>query len=268
MQYIIEFFQTLFRMGPDRPDVWIYDWTDWLAVIAMGLAVHQTVSLYEKTDSKPKMKRFLLVILGLHLVSRYIITQPYYDYGERMPFYSCTLAAVILFVMNIRPPKKRWQHDLMDWAAFAGIYGGVLAIGFSSPGVYLAPHITGVDYFIGHAMIIIFGLIRIMDRDKLFSARELKSSTLITVIYMLISVVINHFAGTNYAFLSRPPEDNPLLSKLPGPLYSIGTFAAYILANGLVLYLANRALARRRAPEGGNAEEKKDNADANRECYG
>lgn len=160
---------------------------------------HQTVSLYEKTDSKPKMKRFLLVILGPHLVSRHIITQPYYDYGERMPFYSCTLAAVILFVMNIRPPKKRWQHDLMDWAAFAGIYGGVLAIGFSSPGVYLAPHITGADYFIGHAMIIIFGLICTADRDKLFSARELKSSTLITVIYMLISVVINHFAGTNYA---------------------------------------------------------------------
>lgn len=244
MQAIVDFFQTIYRVGPDRPNVWIYEWTDWMTVIAIALMIQLILAHYRKSDAKQKkrMKTAMVVIVWLHLISRYGLSRQFYDFGERLPFYSCSLAAIIFALSPFIPRRKAWQQEIYNWAAFAGIYGGILAVGFSSPGVYLAPHITSIDYYVGHTMIILLGLIEIMDRRFLFDRHTLRFSSLVTMSYLLIARVLDIFWNTNFGFMNVPPSDIPFLAVFPLPIYRLGVVFCYVLANFLIWYFANRYL--------------------------
>lgn len=240
LQYITEFFKELYRVGPDRPNVWIYDWTDWVTVIAIALMIRQVLAHYSRTTHKKRMRAVLTAVLCMHLLSRYVMTPQFYDFGSRLPFYSCSLSAIIFVLSAFWSGKAKWQQLLTDWAAFAGIYGGVLAIGFSSPGVYMAPHITLIDYYLGHALIIFFGAAALIDRDTPYSRETLLRTTGLTMAYLLFCYILNFFLDTNFGFLRNAPPDIPFLGAVPPLIYRLGVAVAYASANILVCLLANR----------------------------
>ncbi len=244
MQRIIEFFKMLYREEPDRPNVWINEWTDWLTVIAAALLIYQVLGYYRKSSPRKKksVRVILTVVVWMHLISRYVLSRKFYDFGARLPLYSCSLSALIFAFAPLMSEKKLWQRELLNWAAFAGIYGGILAIGFSSPGVYLAPHITRTDYYVGHTVIILFGLLRVMDRKVLFDRLTLLISSAITFVYLVISRILDALWDTNFGFMQRPPEEIAFLNILPVRVYRVGVIVGYLTANALTWYCADRYL--------------------------
>ena len=94
----------------------------------------------------------------------------------------------------------------MVWGVLAGFYGGFLAIVFGAPGQFDFPHITRLDYYLGHFCISIFSTYYLLEGAVNLTRETLLSTSIITLVYLLIMSYLNPKLDSNFGFITHPPE--------------------------------------------------------------
>ena len=235
----------LFRLTPDMDKGWLTHWGDWAVAISFISLLHMFVTHYEDMKNKKQLRRVLSLILPVFLLFRFGILRGYYTAAEQWPLYSCNLAAIILAAGYLQTPKRTAGRDVLNWGIFAGAYGGPLAVVLANPGRFALPHVTHIDYYIGHVAITFAGWMLILAREEPYSVRDLKMTSLITVGYLGLCRIVNPLIEGNFGFIMGPPEAVGFLHALPLPVYQILVMTGFLLANALIWHLANRQISRK-----------------------
>lgn len=241
MQILENLFTYYTRLESDRSALWLRRPQDWFVFFLFALAFWLYIKSHQNTTNKKSFLFSSHALLLFHIFFRYIIHIDYYPWYQRLPFYSCSIVAIILPCLFFgRQKSVSFQNTkLYNWASFAGIYGGFLAIFFSEPSEFQGFHLVNTDYYLGHFLIVAIGLSYILDRPKPFTEEELKSTSEFTLLYLLLCLIINPILGTNYGFISQAPLGLKFLQAIPTPFVSVLVIAAHLLANFLVWHGAN-----------------------------
>lgn len=120
---------------------------------------------------------------------------------EGLPLYHCRLSAIMLAVSYFLK-KEKW----MQYFAWLGLLGAIIAFSFPDPSPFLWPHITNVTY-IGSHMLLGLSAVIILCKEEI----ELnnKDIFLYTVSMNLVISFANHFIGSNYGYLRALPKMFP-----------------------------------------------------------
>ncbi len=231
--------ELLYRQEDDRNDRWLSRWQDWAVVAGFLTCLFLFINYFRQIRHKNVIHISLTLLLLLHLLSKYLLNRKHYQPASRLPLYSCNLSAIILVLDFFIPETMTWWQPILVWGAFAGIYGGFLAIVFSAPSTYLFPHITHFDYYIGHVCITFLGLFYVMEQTHPFTLHALLLTSVITVIYLLLVNRINPRVNGNFGFITEAPEQIAFLNVLPQKVYKLLCTVSYLLANYLTWKTAN-----------------------------
>lgn len=83
-----------------------------------------------------------------------------------------------------------------------------------------------------------------MDREERYTLQDLKTSSYITVAYMILCLVLNPPIQGNFGFIMGPPDAMSFLHALPLPIYQIIVTLGFLTANALTWYLGNKVIDR------------------------
>lgn len=224
---------------------WLSSIRDWLTVIFFVLLSYFFIDNYGRFSVDTRYTLFHLnsVALLVFCLRRFVFNREYYPLEERIPLYTCNIAAIVMplnyifSILNLRNPL--WEV-IFTWGLFAGLYGGPLAIIFASPGEYEFPHFTRLAYYVEHAGIFFLGLIYVFEREVEFSEELLILSCLITVVYLVImDLYVNPKLGSNYGFITEAPRGVEFLNNLPKGLYKFLCIGLYVGFNIVTWKIAN-----------------------------
>ncbi len=227
------------RINGDRSAPWLGQISDWFVIAILLLVMLFILRSYDKSLQQKSYITRLQILLAIHVLFRYIIHREHYSFYELLPLYSCSVVAILLPAMYFNDKRTQETEAIYTWSAFAGIYGGALAIFLSAPSEYNPFHIINTDYYVGHFLILIIGVLFVRSRPEPFSKRALKQSMEITLLYLVICLILNPIIDGNYAFLSNVPKGMTLFNGVPLPIYQIMVIGGYLLANYLTWFFSN-----------------------------
>lgn len=238
------FINDIYRVIPDMDRSWLTHGSHWAVAVGFILLFRYFLTNYEDLQNKDRIRVVWSRILPVFLLFRFGLNREYYSLAEQWPLYTCNLSAIILALNYLIPRKEHRTRHLLSWGVFAGAYGGPLAIALASPGNYAFPHVTHLDYYIGHLAITILSWMIIMDREERYTLQDLKTSSYITVAYMILCLVLNPPIQGNFGFIMGPPDAMSFLHALPLPIYQIIVTLGFLTANALTWYLGNKVIDR------------------------
>ncbi|TDP56372.1 TMEM164 family acyltransferase [Aminicella lysinilytica] len=163
--------------------------------------------------------------------------------GDPYPLYICRIAGILIcltYFVHIKP--------LEDFSIMACIYGGIMAVFFSSPKPFAFPHITRWAYFTMHIGMTYVALLRIVHYHRLIGKKELWNALIVNTVAVIGVLITDIVMGWNYMFLMHIQlPDMPVLAALHVPDiinstpwitcpvafigYTFGTYAAWLFAS-------------------------------------
>lgn len=203
---IKELHQEFFRTEPDFSGQWIYLARHLVVAAAYLFCYRNFILNYQDRTEGSKLKSVLTLVLIGFLFCRYFINRDYYQGSANLPLHTCNLSAIILVIHSIFPAQSFWRESIMVWGVLAGFYGGFLAIVFGAPGQFDFPHITRLDYYLGHFCISIFSTYYLLEGAVNLTRETLLSTSIITLVYLLIMSYLNPKLDSNFGFITHPPE--------------------------------------------------------------
>lgn len=230
---IKELHREFFRTEPDFNGQWIYLGRHIVVAAAYLYFYRNFILNYEDRTDRSKLKLVLTLILATYLFWRYFINRTYYRGSANLPLHTCNLSAIILVVHSIFPAHSFWRQSILLWGVLAGFYGGFLAIVFGAPGQFNFPHITRLDYYLGHLCISIFSTYYLLEGAVSFTRETLLSTSIITMVYLLIVSYLNPKLDSNFGFITHPPDQIEVFVNryVPIPTYKVLCCLAYLLIN-------------------------------------
>lgn len=203
---IKELHREFFRTEPDFSGQWIYLGRHLVVAAAYLFFYRNFILNYQDRNDPSKLQLVLTLVLASFLFCRYFINRDYYQGSANLPLHTCNLSAIILVIHSIFPAQSFWRESILLWGVLAGFYGGFLAIVFGAPGQFDFPHITRLDYYVGHLSISIFSTYYLLEGSVSLTKETLLSTSLITLVYLLIMSYLNPKLDSNFGFISHPPE--------------------------------------------------------------
>lgn len=187
--------------------------------------------------------RFLELFIATILILQQIILYTWYfsnNYKilkEGLPLYHCRLSIIFVgFGLLLQ------QEMLIKFGSYWGIFGSIGALLFPGLDPFLFPHITQFSYFIGH-LFLLWGCVYILFVKKVgMNKIDFKNTLIFTNIYHMIMFFMNHFLGSNYAYMNKPPINigydlnTFLYVSIAVILFNIVLFIEYILLNKYKLF--------------------------------
>ena len=169
-----------------------------------------------------------LCVYGLSQAAWMTVEQPMH-FDNIVPFHMCDIAAITAgFALITRKPLLCMVTYFWGLAAtFQALLTPAITIGY--------PALPFVTFFIHHFAVVIAALylpIVLGWRPKLPLWKSPLEIFGISVIYLIFILIVNHFAGSNFAFVSHPPDNPSLIDHLgPWPWYIFS-----LLGIALLLY--------------------------------
>lgn len=129
------------------------------------------------------------------------------------------------------------QQILSELLYFWGLGGATQAILTPDIGNYTWPHFVFYQFFISHGVILLTCIYMIAVEKFRPSKWSVLRTFIITNLYGILILFVNHLTGGNYLFLSRKPSGGSLLDLLgPWPWYLL-SLDAVALAMFTLMYL-------------------------------
>lgn len=206
-----------------------------MAAIAVFCIVLLLMKNRFRTEESKKWFRYAFAaFIALQQASLYIW---YTAAGEwslevTLPIQLCDLS-VFLSVAVLLTKRQFISELLYYW----GIGGATQAILTPDIGNYTWPHFVFYQFFVSHGVILLTCIYMISVEKFKPSPKSVLKAFVITNLYGILMLLVNHLTGGNYLFLSRKPAGGSLLDLLgPWPWYLISLDAvAFFLF--LLLYL-------------------------------
>lgn len=149
-----------------------------------------------------------------------------------LPLQLCDLSVFIAILVMFRR-----SQCLMELLYFWGLGGATQAIVTPDIGEFTFPHYVFYQFFLSHALIIIAVIYIIIAFKFRPTFKSVIRVLVITNIYGLIMLPVNHLTGGNYLFLSEKPAGGSILDFMgPWPWYLL-SLEALAVVMFLLLYL-------------------------------
>ncbi len=189
-----------------------------ISTIVLFCAVLVVFGSRIKTEKSKKTFRIVFaVFIAVQQASLYLW---YTVAGEwsveiTLPIQLCDLS-VFLSVAVLLTKRQLLSELLYYW----GIGGATQAILTPDIGSYTWPHFVFYQFFISHAVILLACIYMILVEKFRPSSRSVLRTLIITNLYGILMMFVNHLTGGNYLFLSAKPAGGSLLDLLgPWPWY-------------------------------------------------
>tara|TARA_B110000459_G_scaffold198120_1_gene242583 strand:+ start:4049 stop:4774 length:726 start_codon:yes stop_codon:yes gene_type:complete len=124
------------------------------------------------------------------------------------PLHLCGMSCLIC---SFLPFMKRKQF-LFDFVFYSGIIGGITSILTPQINAYDGSQLVYIEYYVRHVLILLMPLYMFKNLNIKPSKYSYLKSFLILNILIVIIMPLNFYLGSNYMYLSEPPQvNNPLL---------------------------------------------------------
>ncbi len=149
-----------------------------------------------------------------------------------LPIQLCDLSLFLSIVVLLTR-----RQILTELVYYWGMGGATQALLTPDIGNYTFPHFVFYQFFISHGVILLTCIYMITVEKFRPSSRSVLRTFLITNLYALFILPINHLTGGNYLFLGRKPAGGSILDFLgPWPWYLL-SLEAVALVLFILLYI-------------------------------
>jgi hypothetical integral membrane protein (TIGR02206 family) len=164
-----------------------------------------------------------------------------FDVLSFLPLHLCDVAAFLAAAALFT--KRQSLIDLTFFWGMAGTLQGLLTPNL----IFDFPHPEYFGFFLLHSGVVVAALHMTLAWRRFPSQRGLWMAFGWIQLYAIVAAVVNHFSGSNYAFLGARPTQASLMDFLPEPPMHLP--ALEIIGLGLFwLFYGLLALARRHRP--------------------
>jgi hypothetical integral membrane protein (TIGR02206 family) len=157
----------------------------------------------------------------------------YFDPMTALPLHLCDVAAMLGGIALITR-----RQILIDLTYFWGMVGTLQ--GLLTPNLlFNFPHPEYFGFFLLHSGVVVAALHMALGWRRYPTVRSLWVTFGWLQVYAVVAAMVNHFTGSNYAFLGARPEQPSLMDYLPQPpqhvpVLEIIALGLFWLAYGLV----------------------------------
>lgn len=205
---------------------WIVNNCAVVVVIISFLIVGRSLSL--KSNTK------VTYLMGAILFFSSIVTplrtafNGHWNIVTDLPLHLCGMSGLIC---SFLPFMKRKQF-LFDFVFYSGIIGGIMSVLTPQINAYDGSQLLYIEYYVRHVLILLMPLYMFKNLNIKPSKHSYFKSFLILNILIVIIMPLNFYLGSNYMYLSEPPQvNNPLLiGKWPYYLLWLELFVFVLMA--------------------------------------
>lgn len=173
----------------------------------------------------------LAIIPALCVLSRMVFTsmEGTFSVDKELPFHLCRLLAFILpFVMYYK--NRKW-FGITYFFTLVGTLQALLTPDLPQA----APHYSYTSYWILHGVLIYLPIYCIVVYKFTITKKDFINAVIAGNIYLLLTLIVNYFLGSNYFYTSHKPPSASLLDFLgPWPWYILSvellTIVLFVLA--------------------------------------
>ena len=164
---------------------------------------------------KPYRYTLLALMIVLEIIQRsWHILLKQDELASHMGFQLCGIA-IILAIITLITGKETFLEVIYFW----GLAAAPQVLLSPALGPYGFPHYHFIHQFISHTLLINFVLYFTLVEGYRPGPRSPLRVLIITNLYGLILIPVNHFLGTNYLFLCRKPPNTIMEIMGPWPWY-------------------------------------------------
>ena len=224
MDILISFFsprsKTFFRM---------FSLTHILTLIFIFLLISMLLIFIKNKDER--IKKYFRIPLGFFalflqfIYMFWLILNNNFTIRESLPINICSVSLILVFFLFVTENKY-----LFNLLYFWGVIGSLYALFFPNI-LQNFPHFRFLEFFSAHGLIILSVFYFLFIKKFIITFREMITSYLITVGYLLFVFIINLILKSNYLFLIKKPHFNSFFD-LFGNFYYLG-----LLTGVLFLYI-------------------------------
>ncbi len=192
-----------------------------LILVIIWIAIPLIMSRIQNDKTQKRFRYTLATIMAIQHVGYFIWIALIGDFSiNTLPLHLCGISNILAIVILIT--KNYTAYELVY---FMGIGGAIQAI--VTPDVIIQfPHFQFIQTFIHHGGIILVPLYMTFVEGYRPTLKSLGKVFLFVNGYLLVIYIFNLIAGTNYLFLTYPPEDTIIVILEqwfgPSPNYIIG----------------------------------------------
>ena len=200
-----------------------------IALSALWYASHKAspaARLFKKITALSLIILIILRVIYVCAVGANVV----YD----LPLHLCSIAGFVCFIYEFTYDRmNRFIKDLLSQVLYAlCLPGAVLAIIFSDGTAYPVIHFITIQSNLFHALIVMYVLLRLIDKDVVPSVRKAPLNFLFLIFTAGPVYLFDRHFRANYMFLLNPSKGSPLES-----IYTSHGYAAYLLVYGLLVIL-------------------------------
>jgi len=168
-----------------------------MVLVTIGVIISSMFIFRKSLRQRADFYRYLIVIIslvleGLSLI--WVVGAGRWDLKTSLPLELCEITFILCIIMLIGK-----SYRLFEVAYFWGVTGSSLALIF--PGLHLSyHHFPFWEFMLTHALSIISIVFMISVEKYKPTRKSIWVSFIITNIYMVFMVTINHFLGSNYYY--------------------------------------------------------------------
>ena len=209
-----------------------------LHIICLIIAISGIIFLIKQRKNIQENNKFaniikIILTTGLSMVvlslyTWYIVTG-FSGISESLPLYHCRTTMILCILYTFKKIDVA-KIVVIYW----GIMGGILALLVPSTDPFIFPHLTFYTFFVGHIFMIWYVVLTLITEKYKFNKKDLKTIILVTLVYNLILVVINHILNGNYGFLTEAPVLTDSLKKLGRIEYILLILSLYTIVLTLI----------------------------------
>ncbi len=187
-----------------------------LSIVFITIILKYLKKQTEAIQRKWEIGFFVYIVLHVLVWQIYYIYTNTWNAGETLPLQLCDISRILGGFLMFK-----FNQLLFEFIIMLGLGGALQSLLTPEIAMIYNP-LTHVDYYLSHALIMIFGLYFFYVKGKRLRKNSWIYTFLLGLILMSILGVFNYFTGGNYMFLSEKPiVENPLV---------IGDWPFYILA--------------------------------------
>ena len=205
---------------------WIINCGLVLVVIILFLFIGRSLSAQNNKRVTYLMGAILFLSSVVHPIL--IVLNGQWNMVTDIPLHLCGISCLIC---SFLPFVKRKQF-LFDFVFYSGIIGGIMSVLTPQINAYDGSQLLYIEYYVRHVLILLMPLYMFKNLNIKPSKHSYFKFFLILNILIVIIMPLNFYLGSNYMYLSEPPQvNNPLLiGKWPYYLLWLELFVFVLMA--------------------------------------
>ncbi|MCI5840227.1 MAG: TIGR02206 family membrane protein [Peptoniphilaceae bacterium] len=202
-----------------------------LAISILGCMFFLNSKILDDRKNLKKAGRILLTFIILEQVSNYlwIFMTGSFDIKEDLPLYFCRITLIASIIALITD-----KDFFVTISVYWGVFGGILALSYPVLYKFRPPHLTNIEYFLGH-ILILWTACYFMRKGYDFSGFRYRTINKITILFALLASAVNLVINANYNNTIVPPLFPDKISKF-GPRLSISLVILTVLIFNYLTY--------------------------------